>query len=363
MGWAVHESDANTRRRGFRSRLALVAALLVALTSGVYWWRTQRPVRPAVAKVAPIPTVSAAPSTIADPVSPQRTVLLDPTPRPEAKDWIRARPAFASSRKAAERGGVEPCATQEVDGSAFEPWARLSRGQLLVPRQGAVDDSGKFSLVVHLHGHEPARRELIESGQNFVLYAITLGPSEGYAPLFAARGLDRMVSEIEAVLSAKAGKAVRAGHLALSAWSAGFVGIGAALAQPDGQKIEAAILIDGLHAPRGDRSAFTAQLKPFVDYAARAAQGEGFLFVSHSSIDPPDFASTTECAHYLISTQGAKPQAVRRSDPFGLELVEYFTRGDFHVRGYTGNDKADHCAQLVLLRDAYAALGRRWRRG
>jgi hypothetical protein len=32
------------------------------------------------------------------------------------------------------------------------------------------------------------------------------------------------------------------------------------------------------------------------------------------------------------------------------------------VRGYAGNDKADHCAQLALLRDVYAELGRRWSR-
>jgi hypothetical protein len=51
---------------------------------------------------------------------------------------------------------------------------------------------------------------------------------------------------------------------------------------------------------------------------------------------------------------------VRRNDALGLELVEYFTRGNFHVRGYAGNDKADHCAQLGVLRDAFAALGRRW---
>jgi hypothetical protein len=120
------------------------------------------------------------------------------------------------------------------------------------------------------------------------------------------------------------------------------------------------ILIDGLHAPRGDRSAFEAQLQPFVDYAARAARGDRFMFVSHSSIDPPSFASTTECAHYLIASLQGTPEAVKRTDALGLELIEYFGRGNFQVRGYAGNDKADHCAQLGVLRDVYAALQRRW---
>jgi len=119
------------------------------------------------------------------------------------------------------------------------------------------------------------------------------------------------------------------------------------------------VLIDGLHGPRG------ALERPFgtlLDFARRATTGERFLLVTHSSIDPPNFASTTESAHYLVSALGGRPQAVRRSDRFGLELVEYFTQGEFHVRGYAGNDKADHCAQVTLLRDAYAALGRRWKR-
>jgi hypothetical protein len=40
--------------------------------------------------------------------------------------------------------------------------------------------------------------------------------------------------------------------------------------------------------------------------------------------------------------------------------VEYFTRGNFHVRGYAGNGKSDHCAQIATLRDVYATLGRRF---
>ena len=43
-------------------------------------------------------------------------------------------------------------------------------------------------------------------------------------------------------------------------------------------------------------------------------------------------------------------------------FAEFFTRGNLHVRGYAGNDKLDRCAQVTLLRDAYAALGRRWSR-
>jgi hypothetical protein len=168
------------------------------------------------------------------------------------------------------------------------------------------------------------------------------------------------VQQIEHSLSKKHGNETHVGHLALSAWSAGFTGISAILAQSEVDRVEAVVLIDALNAPR-QADTLKRQLQPFVEYARRAAAGERFMLITHSSIDPPDFASTTETAHFLIASLDGRPLAVTRKDPLGLELVEFFTRGSFHVRGYAGNDKVDHCAQLALLRDAFTALGRRWR--
>jgi hypothetical protein len=236
----------------------------------------------------------------------------------------------------------------------------LAKGRFSVPREGVFDPSGRFALVIHLHGDELARRELAVSRQNFVLYSLTLAPGENYAELFSGSGLyAQIVSEVEGAMSERRGTPARAEKVALSAWSAGYMGILATLGQPEAKDVDAIVLIDGMHGPR---TALDRQLAPFVDYARRAAAGERFLLVTHSSIDPPDFASTTESAHHLISALGARPRAVRRNDRYGLELIEFFTQKDFHVRGYAGNDKADHYAQVALLRDAFAALGRRWGR-
>ena len=35
----------------------------------------------------------------------------------------------------------------------------------------------------------------------------------------------------------------------------------------------------------------------------------------------------------------------------GLDLISRYSRGKFHVRGYSGNDKMDHCAHIGLYRD------------
>ena len=326
------------------------------------------------AKVEPVPAADAKPRASALPAAPASSAApLDPlqpdrppTPQPEratAADWVKARPGFQTSRKAAARGGVEPCNTQPVDASAFEDWTPLQQGHFTAPRDNPLDAAGQFNLVIHFHGDGPVLRELVASQQRFVLYTLSLDASQSYGPLISSGGLfEAVVAGIEQSLSKRTGKAAKVGKIALCAWSIGFTGVAAMIARPNAGNIDSVILIDGLHAAR-DTQSFTAQLQPFVDYGKRAESGERFMFVSHSSILPPDFASTTECAHYLESALGGKPEPVHREDAAGLELIELFSRGNLHVRGYAGNDKADHCAQLFLLRDAFRALGARWRAG
>lgn len=336
--------------------LALVASLvgagLAAYTDFLHW----RPPAPVVVKPKPKPKPPA--DTLPDPIVPARPAHLDPTRVAASGDWVHAHPAFQYSRSTAQRGGVNPCALPEADTSGFLPWSGLAKGYFTAPREGTVAANGDFDLVLHFHGQDLARRELIESGQKFVLYGLTLDASESYSGLFAGSKLmGGLVSGIEAAVGAAHGVKAHARHVALTAWSAGYMAVLSILVQPEAKDVDAVVLIDGLH---GQRGALEHQLAPFVEYARRAEAGERFMFITHSSIDPPAFASTTEAVHYLLSALGEKPTAVRRDDRGGLELIEYFSRGQFNVRGYAGNDKADHCAQVMLLRDAFTALGRRW---
>jgi len=352
-----------TQSRPATGTRLFLSAVFVLFMGGVGWAAARFltvPAPPVPAIVSQAPAPSAAPTAIVDPLAPDRPAEFDAAPRAAASgDWVKARPAFQYSRASEERAGVNPCAMPGADLSGFEVWSGLSKGRYTLPREGAFDATGGFDLVFHFHGDELAKRELIESGEKFVLYGLTLDPSESYAPLFSGTKLfSSLIAQIEQLLSASHGSPVHVRHVALSAWSAGYMGVLATLVQPEAKDVEGVILIDGLHGPRGG---LEHQLAPFVEYARRASTGERFFLVTHSSIDPPNFASTSEASHYLLSALGAKPEAVKREDGFGLELVEYFTRGEFHVRGYAGNDKADHCAQVTLLRSAYKALGKRFR--
>jgi hypothetical protein len=225
-----------------------------------------------------------------------------------------------------------------------------------------VDADGRFDLVIHLHGHEPARKELVRSGARFVFVGISLEPGKSFGSLFSGSGLfEQLVTNVEASLAKRIGRPATADRIAVTAWSAGYEGVQALLAQASAERIHAVFLIDGLHARR-EPASMRHNLLPFIEYARRAARGERLFAITHSSIDPPSFASTTETAHHVIAALGGVPQRVSRPGPMGLELVEFFSLGDFHVRGYAGNDKADHCAQFGAYGELIGVLSTRWKR-
>ncbi len=113
------------------------------------------------------------------------------------------------------------------------------------------------------------------------------------------------------------------------------------------------ILLDGLHCGYAPNSLNAVQIGPFIEFSRLAAAGQKLMFVSHSSIIPPGYASTTETANFLIDRLGGRATKVRprKGDPMGLELISVYSRGNFHVRGFSGNGKLDHCAHLGLYRD------------
>ncbi len=297
----------------------------------------------------------------------------DDDARPVAKKaaFIAEKPSEKSQTQKTvdERGGVNPCNSEDPGNGVYEPWNRApTHGQMLLPARGGVTKDGKFDLVVHFHGHDPARKEFVRVMDGVVLVGITLGIGSGvYGESFAPpNAFEKLVESVEEEVAKKRGlKRAKARKIALSAWSAGYGAVEQILRQKYGkERVDAVILLDGLHAgyePDGGLNA--RQLEPFVDFAKRAKAGKRFMYFSHSSIIPPDYASTTETASYLVHKLGSKyKSAKRRKDRWGLELNHKFDAGNFHVRGYDGNDKMDHCAHIGLLRDVLKShIKPRWK--
>ena len=307
--------------------------------------------------VAGAALLAAAPA-LGDPASAEKEPTTDEAAPPEPK------PHHAGKH----REGPNPCMTPDPGFGAYDHWENVALGQMIAPQKGGIRADGGFDLVVHFHGHEPIRKEFVKTGHGVVLVGIDLGLGSGpYEERFAdASLLPRIIESVEAKMKKRTGKEnAHVRHLALSSWSAGYGATSQILRQPIAKKVEAVILLDSLHAGYKEGTQHEVrgqQIAQFVDYAKEAAQKHHFMFMSHSSIIPPGYASTTEVAEYVVGEVGGKLKKASRKDVLGLEMIDRFDKGDFHVRGYEGNDKPDHCAHIGLIADVMKVhLVPRWK--
>lgn len=135
----------------------------------------------------------------------------------------------------------------------------------------------------------------------------------------------------------------------LSAFSAGYGAVRAILSSEAGS-IRGVLLLDGLHTSyvpegkvlhEGGRLDGT-RLDLFLRFARRAVAGEKKLIITHSEIFPGTFASTTECADYLIEQLGLRRAAVLNWGPGGMQQISEVRSGMFLVLGFAGNSAPDH---------------------
>jgi hypothetical protein len=277
----------------------------------------------------------------------------------QAKAWFLKKPPPATQKqKSAEERGVNPCASPDPGFGNYSPWNRgVSIGQMILPIRGGIGQRGEFDAMIHFHGHEPVRKEWVKVMDGAMLVGIDLGNGSGpYENTFADKSaFKRLLASIEETVAAHTKrKKAQLRHLGLSAWSAGYGAIQRILEDPAlRQRVDSVVLLDGLHCGYKPDSLNDLQLAPFIEFARLAAAGKKLMFVSHSSIIPPGYASTTETANFLIDQVGGRPVRARArgGDPMGLELISQYSRGGFHVRGFSGNGKLDHCSQIGLYRD------------
>lgn len=272
--------------------------------------------------------------------------------------WYMQKPTDESQTQKTpdERGGVNPCMTKDPGFGVYEKWIRgISMGQMIMPARGGLTKSGGFDVIFHFHGHEPARKEWVKVMDGTVLVGIDLGIGSGaYSSAFSnPQTFKDLVESVEnAVAKERDLPSAKARHIGLSAWSAGYGAVESILDQTYGkQVVDTVILLDGLHAGYVGDSLDRTELNPFIAFAKKAKADQKLMFITHSSIIPPGYASTTETSNFLIHELGGRVKEAkpRKGDPWGLELNAKFDAGNFHVRGYDGNDKMDHCAHFGLL--------------
>ena len=162
--------------------------------------------------------------------------------------------------------------------------------------------------------------------------------------------------------------------ITLTGFSAGYGGVREILRRPEYfALVDNVLLLDGLHAsysdernPQDERQALNqrgrkiprilaSDIDIFVSFAREAVlnsfgsrsrrktrrRGKTFV-VTHSEIFPGTYASTTECADYLLAKLSLKRRPKPMKGPMGMQQLSAVDAGGFRVRGYAGNTAPDH---------------------
>ncbi len=233
---------------------------------------------------------------------------------------------------------------------------------------GCRSVSKPYDLVVHFHGAPAVMEAAFErSGIDgaLVIYNLGIGSGAYETPYSEPASYDRMLESVRVAVRELCPAASAPKRVALSGWSAGYGAILHIIDRAkDAARVDAVLLADGMHVgfePEGNRKVSALSMAPFTLFADEAIAGHRLFAITHSSIQTP-YASTTETAEFLLDTEGlaVDRRAVPGPRP-GMTQTSRADREGFHMRGYSGDDKAAHCDHLFAFGDLlFTPLHERW---
>jgi hypothetical protein len=304
----------------------------------------------------------------------------------------RVRQFLARSGDAAKNARVAPQA--ELLGATAEPAREppkvkkgrntVYNGVMLVPEAFVPGEDGSYDLVIHFHGNTDLTLESFEKlGFNAVLVVLNLGTGSAiYEDTFAGPlTLDAMLDRIDSELAKRGLPDAKLRRLALTAWSAGYGAVVRSLEQPRFAELtDAVVLLDGFHVPmkkNGIEPDPGGLSSGVVAFAERAKKGERFLMMTHSNIETMGYASVKQATDLLLGQVALERKDVTgetkipdlaavkgvlpRDEMVALVPTTAVDAGDFHVRGYRGNEKAHHISHLLQMSEiALPLLAQRW---
>jgi len=209
------------------------------------------------------------------------------------------------------------------------------------------------SLLVHFHGTPFVAEYAVHvASLPHALAVVNLGAGSGvYERPFSAAGLfAELLSTIKNRVTAKI---IR---VHFSAFSAGYGAVRAILRQ-DSDAADGVILLDGLHANYDPDCVPLAEggqvdpsgLDPFLVLAQRAIAGEQRFLFTHSCLFPGTYASTTECADYLIRTLELERTPLLRWGVLGMQQLAETSEGHLSIMAFAGNTAPDHVDHFHAL--------------
>ncbi len=274
----------------------------------------------------------------------------------EAKPVLRVEPLTPELRAK----GFDECNPHDPLGlGPYSPFGFLPLGRILIPQKGGHTDDMGYDVLVHFNGADAVRKLLVQSARGVVLVLVDKGVGGGRAysrALGSELVFPALREAIEKALKEHSGSdKAHIRHLAVSSWSAGAVAVDKILLQHQ-PNIDAVIILDGLHGAwkQGAKHLQTpdsldARFIPRdIELADRARRGETIFVLTHSSVDPYTFPSTTATAQLLLRELGLQEEKLDpKGDPFGQ--ISHLDVKGLHVWGFHGNEEKAHCAQLFQM--------------
>jgi hypothetical protein len=252
-----------------------------------------------------------------------------------------------------------------------------------------VNPNRPLPLLIHFHGASwLIEQHVARYLPRAALITVNLGAgSSAYRkPFEQADTFRKLLREAGYELQTKHGWA----SITLSGFSAGYGAVREILRRPEYfALVNNVLLLDGMHAsysPEGKLLADggtiqAADIDVFVNFARAAvagrktvigsqtlaglrtitnrgaASGRKTFVVTHSEIVPGAYASTTECADYLLSQLSLKRNPKLVSGPMGMQQLSAVDAGGFHLRGYAGNSAQDHVDFLHAMPAWFGLFG------
>jgi len=217
----------------------------------------------------------------------------------------------------------------------------------------------RMDLLIHFHGVSYIVKQAgYDSGRPFIVAAVNLGSGSGvYENEFRDESsFPKLIKAIRDSVSRKVSAEVEIPRVYLSSFSAGYGAVRAILKNHP-SRVDGIVLLDGLHTdyvPSGgllsQGGALNAEkLKGFVEYARLAMEGKKRFVVTHSEIFPGAYASTTECADYLIDSLHLQRRPVLKWGPAGMQMLSETHQNGLTILGFAGNTAPDHVDHFHAL--------------
>jgi len=242
---------------------------------------------------------------------------------------------------------------RDVPGKRFD----LSRGRLFVPDFFSPELSPSTELVLFFHGAAwCSEQNFYDARKNAVIVSISV-KNYGYPEVFKnPANLRRILEETTTTLAQNNIMKKPLGRICLASFSGGYSAIREILKHDEFLPlISDVVLADSLYGPRvkGEDRLEPEALAPFLDFARKAASGNGNFIFSH--LYPPEKKhrsnTTTIAAEALIEGVGAEKKPASTTNSRGARLLYRADLGNFHVLGYSGMTTQDHFEHFYALSD------------